>query len=195
TETYASMNYRIMSQTRYAAEAGVNKSANFLLDNVQYAVPTVNPGVDPLASYDTTKSPVQFAGKPVILTAGTFTGITANYPVAAVLTAYNTAGQGTVAAGNATLTYKTYATLISMQSFEAYGGTPDVVQTWEITADGGFQSSRATVRVTATAERPKVAANPYAAFATANICDAIYLHGNVTTDSYDSSAGPPSGAG
>jgi len=194
TETYASMNYRMMSQARYAAEAGVNKAANFLLDGVQYAVPTVNPGVDPLISYDTNKSPVEFGGKPVILTAGAFTGVTANYPVQAVQAAYSASGQGTMTAGNTTLTYRTYATLISMQSFEAYGGTPDVVQTWEITADGGLQNSRATVRVTAAAERPKVSANPYAAFATANVCNAIYLHGNVTTDSYDSGAGPP-GAG
>src|SRR5690348_14060430 len=96
TETYASMNYRTMSQARYAAEAGINKGANFLLDTAQYAVPTVNPGVDPLANYDTTKSPVQFNAKPVILTAGTFAGITANYPVPAVLAAYNAAGQGTM---------------------------------------------------------------------------------------------------
>jgi hypothetical protein len=34
-----------------------------------------------------------------------------------------------------------------------------------------------------------VAANPYAAFATSNECDAIYFHGNVTVDSYDSSQG------
>jgi hypothetical protein len=201
TETYASMNYRTMSQARYAAEAGINKGANFLLDTAQYVVPTVNPGVDPLANYDTTKSPVRFNGLPVILTAGAFTGVAANYPVAAVVAAYSAAGQGTMTIGNAakgsvsTLTYKTYATLISMQKFVSYGGTPDVVQTWEITSEGGMQNSKAVVRVTATAERPKVAANPYAAFATSNLCDAIYLRGNVTTDSYDSASGPPSGAG
>ena len=202
TETYASMNYRMMSQARYAAEAGINKGANFLLDTAQYAVPTVNPGVDPLSAYDTTKSPVRLVANnlPVVLTAG-FTGVVANYPVPAVQNAYNAAGQGTMTIGNAatgalsTLTYKTYATLISMQSFEAYGGTPDVLQTWEITAEGGMPNSRAVVRVTATAERPKVAANSYAAFATSNQCDAIYLRGNVSTDSYDSAAGPPSGAG
>ena len=32
TETYASMNYRMMSQARYAAEAGIQKASNFLLD-------------------------------------------------------------------------------------------------------------------------------------------------------------------
>ena len=35
TETYASMNYRIMSQTRYAGEAGVQKAASFLLDSAR----------------------------------------------------------------------------------------------------------------------------------------------------------------
>ena len=30
TETYASMNYRMMSQARYGAEAGVQKAADFI---------------------------------------------------------------------------------------------------------------------------------------------------------------------
>lgn len=192
TETYASMNYRMMSQARYAAEAGVNKAANYLLDSTQYTAPTATGGVDPLVNYNTNVSPVTYNGLPVVLTAGTFSGVTANYPVPAVKTAFAAAAQGTMAAGNWTLTYRTYATLVSMQKFVAYGGTQDVVQTWEITADGGFAgSSKATVRVAATAETPKVSANSYAAFATANVCDAIYLRGNVSTDSYDSGLGPP----
>ena len=39
TETYSSMNYKMMSQARYAAESGVQKAANFLLDSTQYTVP------------------------------------------------------------------------------------------------------------------------------------------------------------
>ena len=35
TETYASMNYRMMSQARYGAEAGVQRVANFLFDPAQ----------------------------------------------------------------------------------------------------------------------------------------------------------------
>ena len=31
TETYASMNYRMMSQARFGAESGVHKAVNFLL--------------------------------------------------------------------------------------------------------------------------------------------------------------------
>src|SRR5262249_5064984 len=55
TETYASMNYRMMSQARYAAEAGVNKAANFLLDGVQYTVPD---SVTMDAQFDVSRSPV-----------------------------------------------------------------------------------------------------------------------------------------
>src|SRR5438093_12734134 len=81
TETYGSMNYRTMSQTRYAAEAGVNKVANFLLDSAQYAVPTAAAGVDPIGAYDIAKSPVQFGGAAVVLSA--MTGVASNYPVPA----------------------------------------------------------------------------------------------------------------
>src|SRR5258705_3094296 len=190
TETYASMNYRIMSQTRYAAEAGVNKTANFLLDGAQYAVPTVAAGVDAIAAYDTFKSPVQFGGQPVVLSATT--GVASNYPVPAVQTAFNAAGQGTLTAGTATLTYKTFATLISMSQFVDRFGDQKVIQTWEITADGGLNnSSKATVRVAATVETPKVSANAMAAFATDNGCDALQLFGSMQTDSYDSSLGTP----
>src|SRR5712664_2682896 len=81
TETYASMNYRTMSQTRYAAEAGINKAANFLLDNpAQYTLPTATGGTDPVTAYNTQVSPVTFGGQPVILKSGTWTGVTANYP-------------------------------------------------------------------------------------------------------------------
>src|SRR5260370_13169835 len=55
SETYASMNYRIMSQTRYAAESGVQKASNFLLDPAFYPPPA---SVADLANFDMTKSPV-----------------------------------------------------------------------------------------------------------------------------------------
>lgn len=188
TETYASMNYRMMSQARYAAEAGVHKAANFLLDSTQYAVPGTT--ADPLTNYDRTVSPVKYNGQPVILSAVSTQA--SNYPVGSVQTAFNNAAKGTLTAGNATLSYGAYAKLMSMQTFESYGGGQAVVQTWEITADGTLAGSRpATVEVLATVETPKVVASSYAAFATANTCSAMYFHGNVDVDSYDSSAGPP----
>src|SRR3990172_12251905 len=62
TETYASMNYRMMSQARYAGEAAVQKASDFLLDSAQYTVPSATNVSDPLANYDTTTSPVLYMG-------------------------------------------------------------------------------------------------------------------------------------
>ena len=192
TETYASMNYRMMSQARYAGESAVQKVSNFLLDTTQYH-PPATVGTDLLTYYDRTKSPVVCnagapgctSGAPVVLSVAA--GHPSNYPVAAVKTAFDTAAQGTLAAGSAQIGYSAYATLMHMQMFESYGGGQAVVQTWQITGVGSLAGGRsATVEVVAVVETPKVPANSYAAFATANTCGAMYFHGNVTVDSYDS---------
>jgi hypothetical protein len=182
SETYASSNYRMMSQARYAAESGIHRAGSYLIDGT-YPLPDAAT-ID--AVFDRTKSPVQYLGQDVVLSAGT--GAASNYPDAAVRTAFATAGQGALTAGLVTLTYKTTATLIAMQVFDAFGGTQSVVQTWRVTSEGGVSTvPKATVEVIAMIEQPKVSANSYAAFATADTCDALYLHGNVQTDSYDSS--------
>jgi hypothetical protein len=187
TETYATMNYRMMSQTRYAAEAAIQKAADFLTDSSQYTIPSAS-GSDPLSNYVTTGYPVKYSGNDVVLSA--YSDVSGNYPIGSVQAAFNTAGQGTLTAGNTTIEYYSYAKLISMQQFTSYGGTPDVVQTWEVTGIGRISGSReATVEVTALIERPKVAANTYGAFAMSNECGAMHFHGNTTVDSYDSSAG------
>jgi hypothetical protein len=186
TETYASMNYRMMSQARYAGEAGIQKAANYLFDSGQYPIPG---DAAALANFDRTVSPVTLVsnGEPVVLSATA--AVASNYPVAAVQTAFNATAQGTLAAGNATITYSAYATLLSMQVFESYGGTPNVVQTWELTGTGGLTGARnATVEVVALIETPKVAANTYGAFATNSGCGALTFGGNITINSYDSSA-------
>jgi Tfp pilus assembly protein PilX len=183
TETYASMNYRMMSQTRYAAESAVQKAANFLLDTTQYAGP--GSAGDPLSNYNRTVSPVTYNNQPVILSA--LTSQASNYPSPTTQAAFNTAAKGSLTAGNATLTYGAYATLMSMQVFDSYGGGQSVVETWQITADGAFAGARnATVEVVAIVETPKVPASSYAAFATDNTCAALNFGGNVTIDSYDS---------
>ena len=208
SETYASMNYRMMSQARYAGEAAVQKASDFLLDNGaggQYAIPGPGNAIDPLTNYDRTKSPVVcVSGCPnsdpnnpnhwVILSA-TPTQLS-NYPASAVQTAFLAAAcagltgcpQGALAAGNASVNYGAYATLLGMQVFDAYGGTQGVILTWQITGVGSLSGPRpANVEVVAVVEQPKVPANNYAAFATANTCGAMHFHGNVTVDSYDSS--------
>src|SRR2546421_10865428 len=74
TETYASLNYRLMSQARYGGESGVHKAANYLL-SAAYTAPT------DMTQFDITKSPERYPsvnGSPVVLSA--VTGVASNYP-------------------------------------------------------------------------------------------------------------------
>ena len=92
-----------------------------------------------------------------------------NYPAASVQTAFCGGRAGDAGGGQYHAHYGAYATLIAMQEFESYGGTQNVVQTWEITGVGELAGARtATVEVVAVVETPKVPANNYAAFATAD---------------------------
>ena len=94
TETYASMNYRMMSQARYGAEAGVLRAVNHFMN--AYATPGLV-GTDPLSNYNTTVSPVTYNGQPVVLSA--VSTVTSNYPYAPTQAAFNAAVQGNLAAG------------------------------------------------------------------------------------------------
>src|ERR1700746_1237975 len=78
SETWSSMNYRMMTQARYGAESGISAAANFIMYN--YVPPSAG-GADNLANYDITKSPVLFGGQPVIISANP--AVQSNYPGAA----------------------------------------------------------------------------------------------------------------
>ena len=179
TETYASLNYRLMSQARYGAESGVHKTANYLLNT--YAAPTT---AAQLANYDMTRSPVRYNGATVVLSGDSAKA--SNYPDAAAQTAFSAAAQGTLAAASGTVGYKAYATMLSMQQIN---GNQTVIA-WEITANGTITAGRtATVEVTSILEK-QLTPQPvdvYAAFAKAGTCGALTFSGSSTTDSYDSS--------
>src|SRR5260370_33943313 len=99
SETSASMNYRLMTQARYGAEAGIHATANFLMTN--YAPPAPTAGVPPPmpAGYNIIlpvpaacgDSPcvTDPAGNPIVLSS--LSGVAANYPDAAQKTAFNAA--------------------------------------------------------------------------------------------------------
>jgi hypothetical protein len=182
SETYGSMNYRLMSQARYGAESAVHKTVNYLLNSY------TQPGdvSDPLGSYSLTTSPVQFNGAPVVLSA--INGVTSNYPVAGTQTAFTAAAHGTLVSGNANVQYSASATLLSMRQVEIYGSpTPVVIQTWQITGQGVTTGARnAMVEVTTTLERQTTPIYNYAVFATANGCGALTFSGGAVVDSYDS---------
>lgn len=182
-DTTTSLNYRLMSQARYGAESGVQKAVNYLIN--AYTPPATG-GADSIASYNATVSPVTFNGQPVVLSANA--AVASNYPVAAVQNAFSAANQGTLAAGTTNITYAPYATLLSMQEFNVYGGGTRTIQTWQITSNASIAAGRtAQVEVTAILETQKVPAATYAAFGTAATCGAVTFSNNAVTDSYDSS--------
>src|SRR6266404_9706052 len=190
TETWSSLNYRLTSQARDGAEAGINSVANYIVNT--YTEPG-GPG-DPTTAYGTTVSPVTYgaAGSVYLSTVAT---PAANYPVAAVQNAFNTngVGKGSITAGNTTVNYNTYAQLLSMpQTFHPYGSSPatsTTVQTWKIVSIGSISTVRnAQVQVTAILEQHRTPTFNYAAFATSNGCGALNFGGGGQTNSYDDTA-------
>jgi len=182
TETWASTNYRLASQSRYAAESGLHVATNHLL--YTYAAPETPAD---LANYDLTTSPVRIVGGgPVVLSSDP--GVASNYPDSAVVTAFAAAAQGSLAVTNGTAFYTTVATLKSMRQItEPYSTAPRTVQSWDIVATGRVPGARDShVEVSATIEREVNPAFAYAAFATAPGCAALSFAGGATTDSYDS---------
>src|SRR5260370_39425845 len=85
SETWSSMNYRMMSQARYGAESGLSVAADYFVNT--YASPTAT-GADSLASYNTSVSPVTYNGQPVVLSS---VSGQSNYPLGSVVTAFRTA--------------------------------------------------------------------------------------------------------
>lgn len=193
SESYSSMNYRLMSQARYGAEAGVQRAANFLMYSGSYTPPATGSATDPISSFVTTVSPVTYNGNPVILSANA--SVASNYPTAGVKTAF-AAIAGSLATGTATVSYAPYATLLSMEEIpagSAVDGVAHTIQTWQITADGTIPvgGRTAQVQVVATLDTDKIAttgtALSYGLFAMADTCGAIKFSGGGTTKSYDSS--------
>jgi len=208
TETASSRNYRTMSQARYAAEAGVHKAVNYLLNT--YTPPSsttnYNTAVSPVtcvancghnaaagAACSTTSLATAVSTGCVVLSG--ITGISSNYPSTetGIATAFNTAAQGTLAVNASgsttngaagTVTYGAAAILMSMRSVVPYGGVATMIQTWQIVSDGTVPpSTTAIVEVSGSLEREFGAADTFTVFATGNGCGAINLGGNLSTAS------------
>ena len=205
SETWSSMNYRLMTQARYGAEAGIHATANFLLNN--YVPPAPTAGVPPPlpAGYNLTL-PVPAgcggsscitdgAGNPIVMSS--LNGVPSNYPDAGQLAAFRAATTNALQAGGTTINYTSSATLLSMVQITPFATTtPAMIQSWKITAHGDIATVRnAQAEVSAILETQITPAFGYAAFATNNGCAALDFTGNGTTDSYDSSALAVNGAG
>jgi len=187
TETYASNNYRVMTQARYGAESGIHKAINCLRDATCYTAPTV---AQLAASYTTTVSPVTYSGSPVILSANADQA--SNYPDVAQQESFADHATGTLTADHMNITYAPYAKLLSARVINI-NGTDTVVLSWEITSVGKITvaSSTAEIEVSSAMETQVITTinAKYAAFATNGGCGALKFAGGATTDSFDSTAG------
>src|SRR6266851_1998839 len=188
SETWTSSNYRMMTQGRYGAEAGINSTANYLM--FTYAPP--GGAGDPLANYDITQSPVKnnANGLDVVLST---TLANSNYPNAAVAGDFAAKVPGTLTQGFGAVSYTASARLLSIRQVQLAGVSGPaafkIIQTWQIIADGNIKSVRnAQVEVSAVLEQQGMPLFMYAAFATNDNCGALDFSGGATTNSYDSAA-------
>lgn len=184
TESLSSVSYTSMSQVRYGAESGVHAAANYLLNT--YAVPAAANAQDPIGVYDLTVSPVRWNGRPVLLSSDA--AVASNYPVPAVITAFQQNSLGTLNVNGAPVAHAARATLMSMKTVtDFYTQQPMTLQTWQIEGVGRIQGlGQSLVEVEATLERQRVPVFNYAAFATNNSCGALSFAGGAETHSYDS---------
>ena len=86
TETLSSLNYKTMSQGRYAAESGIHRTANYLM--FAYDVGAVNIG-----DFEIGVSPVEYDGAEVVLSSDPDES---NYPDDDVIDAFAAASTGTL---------------------------------------------------------------------------------------------------
>jgi len=189
SETWSSMNYRLMTQSRYGAEAGLHAAANYLMNT--YPQPGVSVS-DLMSAYNTDVSPVTLkaGGSPIAL-GSTMNSITANYPVSSTKTAFNTATQKSLTAGNNNVAYTVSAELLSMrQILECQNLQPLTAQLWKLTSHGDIAGVRnSEVEVSALLESHVTPCYNYAGFATGSGCGSISFNGGGTIDSYDSTPG------
>jgi Tfp pilus assembly protein PilX len=182
SESLSSGNYRLMTQARYGAEAGVQKAADYLKNNFNSTtLMAINTAYEASPT-----SPVKFGVLPVILSSDP--GQASNFPDQQTITDFNTATTGQLISGSTTINYTVKATLVSMQKMvDSYSGLNKIAQTWQVTSDATIAGvHRSTVEVTAVIDTPLVPAIQFAAFATSPLCDSLHFQGNVRTNSYNS---------
>jgi hypothetical protein len=125
--------------------------------------------------------------------------VTANYPDATQQTSFNTNLSNQTLAGLSNASFSTSATLIAMTPSSGVswlsGGTGGVMQTWQITSQGSVHGvHNATVQVVATYTRTGSPIFNYPIEAVGTNCGSVTFTSATVTDSYNSSAGPYSGA-
>lgn len=189
TQVWTSYNYRLTTQARYAAEAGVQRTMNWIVNN--YTPPS------DFAPYALDKYPVQATSnnQPVVLS--TVSSINSNYPNATVQTSFRDALDQPVP-GMPNAKWVASATLLRMSPASGVSWLPNASvggpQTWLITSVGhvhaqGNVLGDATVQVQATYERSGTPIFGHALQTTGTGCNVLTISSSGYIDSFDSSLG------
>jgi Tfp pilus assembly protein PilX len=178
TEVLATSNYRMMMQSRYAAEAGVQKALNWFTYNYTPA--------SSYASYGTSKNPVVYpATATTAVSLSAVSGTSSNYPDSTVASSFNTALSGkTLTSLGMSAGYNVTARLLRVNNDVLTGNT---VETWQIVSTGSTTNGNSSLQLTAELQKAHgTALFTYAAFAQSPACGGFYMDSGVVTDSYTS---------
>ena len=190
-EIWTSANYKLTTQSRYAAEAGLQSTVDWMINT--YPVPTV------YTPFDMTQTPTQSGGSAIVLSAMSgdspsvwdASGWAANYPTSSVQDSFNTALNAQPVSGmGVSATSSVKARLHSMKTVIAIGNVITPIQVWEVRARGDVAGARnAQVELKAKVENVADPTFGYAAFGVDPSCGSVSVAGNGGTDSYDSRFG------
>jgi hypothetical protein len=184
SEIWTSQNYRKLTQTRYAAEAGAQWAANWLTNN--YSAPSGGFA----SGYVTTTFPATYSGSPVVISSSS-AAIATNYSDSTMVTNFSNAA-ATASAAFATATgipgvsFQVSAQMVTVQATSTYP-----LVRWKIISQGvvaGVTASASQVTIVATNSGTSLV--PGAMFATKSGCSAIQFSNGATTNSYSSATNP-----
>ena len=182
SEIWSTSNYKTLSQARYLADAGAERTLDWI--RYTYAPP---PGV----AWDTTKYPVRSNGSEVVLSA--IDGEASNYPDAAIAQSYfDRLNNQSVTTTGLAGTYSTKATLLSIQVVtDLLTQQISSLDTWRITSRSKVTGYRGSaLDVEQIVERGGVPVFNYTIYTTGTGCQITNMSGaGGLTDSFDSSLG------
>jgi len=189
-EGLSANNYKSQAKAEYAASAGVQQAIDWFYNNYTPWLDSSSGGVlltTGSAGYSYSGATPQYSSAAVVLGSG------ANFPDSTISSSFNAIRSGTIAMGNTNTTFLVdSARLVFYQTYKDMQGNTVIAERWNITATGTVPTvlSNKIVRETATIERFYI---PIFKDAIRGKCE-VDIGGNITTDSYYSTKGGPTGS-
>ena len=190
-EVFATSNYRVLSQSSYIAEAGLQRGIEWLINTYPTLPGTTNAANFNGACYPSVPAGDACGSAPVLL-AG-ITPADANYPLADVQDAFvEDLSDQPLVGGTLQGTYSVDAQLLNISQVSTGMFPPfqvDTKEKWLLTARGQIAGGTQQGTVTASAVLEKLF-RTFFSDALYGICSVSRVAGNTATDSYNSDQGP-----